>query len=85
MQTSSLENIPRPRPTALALVDRPEMVGPPPVVLREGLAPEELEHALLSAHRESDAGQRTLAFYLAELDCRRIYQIWGYSGAAQFA
>ena len=85
MQTSSLENPPRSRPTALTIVDRQELVGPPPIVLREGLTPEEVERRLLSVHRESDAGQRTLAFYLAEMDCRRIYQFGGYTSAAQFA
>jgi hypothetical protein len=85
MQTLSLELPAQTNQTALALIDGRQQPVSPPFLLREGLSPQELERALLSVHRESDVGQRALAFYLADMDCRRIYQLWGYSSASQFA
>jgi hypothetical protein len=59
--------------------------SPASLILREGLAPETLQRELLAAHRGTDAGRRALAFYLAELRERRLYQFWGFSSAEQFA
>jgi Holliday junction DNA helicase RuvB len=59
---------------ALAVVD-----------LRQGLAVEEVHTRLQKGLRLRDAGQRILAFYLTEMEDRRLYQASGHSSTAFYA
>jgi Holliday junction DNA helicase RuvB len=60
--------------------------GARPVIdLVAGLAPKEIDRELRLADRQTDAGNRRLAFYLADMETRGVCQILGYPTATAYA
>ena len=55
------------------------------VSLVHGLAAQELTQRLAIALRAGEACQRALAFYLRDMEVRRVHQELGYASAVQFA
>ncbi len=56
-----------------------------PVELVPGLPFEDLRSRLLQANRLSDINRRILAFYLHDMDRRRLYQMSGHANTAHWA
>lgn len=50
-----------------------------------GLPPEEVQERLRDANRATDLGHRMLAFYLHEMQDRRLFQLSGHSSAVHYA
>ncbi|MEW6745268.1 MAG: HNH endonuclease signature motif containing protein [Planctomycetota bacterium] len=66
----------------------PKREPPPPrevIELIPGLPIEELELRLQLANRTSEVGYRTTAFYLADMQERRLYQFTGHASAIHYA
>lgn len=57
----------------------------PALQLVAGLSPEEVQHRLRDANRATDLGHRMLAFYLHEMQERRLHQLSGHSSAVHYA
>lgn len=55
------------------------------VELVPNLPVEELRSKLISANRATDVGHRELAFYLSDMDARRVQQALGYPSTVAFA
>jgi len=55
------------------------------VGLQEGLGADEVHSRLRVALRLGETGQRILAFYLNEVDLRRLHPSWGCSSTAHYA
>ncbi len=53
--------------------------------MKAGLPAEEVRCRLARASRREETGQRVLAFYLVEMDGRRLYQASGHGGTEQYA
>jgi Holliday junction DNA helicase RuvB len=53
--------------------------------MRAGLAPEEVRRRLSGAARREETGQRVLAYYLVEMDARRLYQLTGHGSTLDYA
>ena len=56
-----------------------------PDEMRAGLPVDEVRRRLARASRHEETGGRLLAFYLAEMDARRIYQLTGHGSTAHYA
>jgi len=50
-----------------------------------GLAPDEVDLRLHGARRDTDIGHRTLAFYLHDMEQRRLYSLFGCPSTSQYA
>ncbi len=50
-----------------------------------GLSPEEVQRRLQEVNRATDLGHRMLAFYLWEMQERRLFQLSGHASAVHFA
>jgi Holliday junction DNA helicase RuvB len=57
----------------------------PELEMREGLPGDEVGRRLAHAARREDLGGRVLAFYLVEMDTRRLYQTTGHGSTAYYA
>ena len=55
------------------------------IELVQGLSPERVVENLRLCNRMSEAGNRGLAFYLAEMAVRKLYKLTGHGSIAQFA
>jgi Holliday junction DNA helicase RuvB len=78
--------IPDPASDAAAPVpDAPRPVPTDPTEMRPGLAAEEVCRRLARAARHEETGRRVLAFYLVEMDARRLYQATGHGNTAHYA
>ena len=64
-----------------------EVAPPSPEVteMRAGLAAEEVRRRLAGAARREETGQRILAFYLVEMDERRLFQASGHGSTEHYA
>ena len=67
-------------PAVVDVVPSPEVTE-----MRSGLGAEEVRRRLAGAARREDTGQRVLAFYLVEMDARRLYQSTGHGSTAHYA
>ena len=56
-----------------------------PTEMRAGLGGEEVRRRLARAARHEETGRRVLAFYLVEMDARRLYQATGHGSTAFYA
>src|SRR5262245_42981085 len=62
-----------------------EAASRPVIDLVAGLGAKEIDHELRLADRQTDAGNRRLAFYLADMETRGICQILGFTTATVYA
>ena len=53
--------------------------------MRAGLGGDEVRRRLARAARHEETGRRVLAFYLVEMDARRLYQATGHGSTAYYA
>jgi hypothetical protein len=64
----------------------PQSIGPESIVtLVAGLAAEEVDQRLREAARWADIGNRALAFYLADMKIRGLYQVLGHPTIVRYA
>jgi holliday junction DNA helicase RuvB len=72
--------------SASPIFDPPEQLNARPIVRRlvSGLSARAVEKKIQEAERLSEAGDRELAFYLAEFKARRIYKDRGYRSFADY-
>ncbi len=68
---------------ACAITESPP--NPAETEMRAGLPVEEVRARLGEAARREETGQRVLAFYLVEMDARRLYQASGHGSTAHYA
>ena len=59
--------------------------SPELVEMRPGLSAEEVQRRLAGAARREDTGLRVTAFYLVEMDARRLYQVTGHASTVHYA
>lgn len=81
--------LPRPVSPEDAPSPEPRREAPPafpaPLTMRAGLSAEEVGRHLARAARHEETGRRVLAFYLVEMDARRLYQATGHGSTAHYA
>jgi len=56
-----------------------------PLEMRPGLGADEVRRRLARAARHEETGRRVLAFYLVEMDVRKLYQASGHGSTAHYA
>jgi hypothetical protein len=77
---------PAPLEPAVLHMDAARPEGPRPIVtLVAGLAAEEVDRRLREAARWADVGNRALAFYLADMKLRGLYQVLGQPTIVSYA
>ncbi|MGH7150336.1 MAG: hypothetical protein ACREIU_06550, partial [Planctomycetota bacterium] len=55
------------------------------VPLERNLAPEQVDARLRQAHRARRTAERALAFYLKEVNDRRLFEAFGYASIRHYA
>ncbi len=63
----------------------PELAPAAPPEMRPGLDGDEVRRRLARAARHEETSRRVLAFYLVEMDVRRLYQTTGHGSTAHYA
>jgi hypothetical protein len=69
----------------MALAAELAPASPDVTEMRTGLSAEEVRRRLSGAARRQETGQRVLAFYLVEMDARRLYQLTGHGSTVDYA
>lgn len=68
----------------MALAADPVPASAEVIEMHPGLSADEVCRRLAGAARREESGQRVLAFYLVEMDARRLYQTTGHSSTADY-
>ncbi|MBL9086846.1 MAG: AAA family ATPase [Planctomycetia bacterium] len=71
--------------TAVPVLGEARPPSADPTEMRPGLTAEEVCRRLARAARHEETGRRVLAFYLVEMDQRRLYQATGHGSTAHYA